>query len=67
MVASEPDDEDKDSKFRVNRLKQLRGNDLVQARGLYKEFIEYKPQFGMIFQMNDKPELSKQDEAIAKC
>jgi len=66
MVASEPDDEDKDSKFRVNRLKQLRGNDLVQARGLYKEFIEYKPQFGMIFQMNDKPELSKLDEAIAK-
>lgn len=48
LVASEPDDGDKDSKFRVNKLKQLRGNDLIQARGLYMDFIEFKPQFGMI-------------------
>lgn len=66
LVASEPDDEDKDSKFRVNRLKQLRGNDMIQTRGLYKDFIEFRPQFGMIFQMNDKPELSKVDDAIGK-
>ena len=66
LVASEPDDSDKDAKFRVNKLKQLRGNDLIQARGLYKDCIEFKPQFGMIFQMNDKPELTKVDDAIAK-
>lgn len=66
LVASEPDDEDKESKFRVNRLKQLRGNDLIQARDLYKGCVEFKPQFGMIFQMNDKPELSKVDDAIGK-
>lgn len=33
---------------------------------MYKDCIEFKPQFGMIFQMNDKPELSKVDEAIAR-
>lgn len=66
MVATEPDDADRDTKFRVNRLKQLRGNDLIQARGLYKDCEEYRPQFGMIFQMNDIPELSKVDDAIAK-
>jgi putative DNA primase/helicase len=66
LVATEPDDADRDTKFRVNRLKQLRGNDLIQARGLYKDCEEYRPQFGMIFQMNDIPELSKVDDAIAK-
>lgn len=66
LVSSEPDDDDIASKFRVNKLKQLRGNDLIQARGLYMDFFEFKPQFGMIFQMNDKPELSKVDDAISK-
>jgi putative DNA primase/helicase len=66
LVATEPDDADRETKFRVNRLKQLRGNDLIQARGLYKDSDEYRPQFGMIFQMNDIPELSKVDDAIAK-
>jgi phage/plasmid-associated DNA primase len=51
---------------RVNRLKQLRGNDLIQARGLYKDSEEYRPQFGMVFQMNEIPELSKVDDAISK-
>jgi P4 family phage/plasmid primase-like protien len=66
LVCAEPDDSDKDNKFRVARLKQLRGNDMIQARALYKDCEEFKPQFGMIFQMNDKPELSKVDDAIAK-
>jgi P4 family phage/plasmid primase-like protien len=64
LCASEPDDEDKASKFRVNKLKAMRGNDYIQARGLFKDFIEFRPQFGMIFQMNDKPDLSKADDAI---
>jgi P4 family phage/plasmid primase-like protien len=66
LVCSEPDDADKDAKFRVAKIKQLSGNDMIQARGLYKDCIEFKPQFGMIFQMNDKPELSKVDDAIGK-
>lgn len=66
LVASEPDDTEKDGRFKANKLKQFRGNDLIQARGLYKECIEFKPQFGMIFQMNDKPLLTKVDDAIAR-
>lgn len=66
LVASEPDDEDKDAKFRVSKLKQLRGNDLIQARGLYKECMEFKPQFAMIFQMNGLGAISNVDDAIAK-
>lgn len=66
LIASEPDDCDKDAKFKVNRLKQLRGNDLIQARALYQECVEFVPQFGMIFQMNDKPELNKVDDAIGQ-
>ena len=66
LVCSEPDDADKEAKFRVAKIKQLSGNDMIQARGLYKDCIEFKPQFGMIFQMNDKPELSKVDDAIGK-
>ena len=66
LVMSEPDDADKNSKLRVNKIKQFRGNDMLQARGLYQDFIEFKPQFGMIVQMNSKPELSKVDDAISK-
>ena len=66
MVCSEPADEDKDSKFKVNKLKQMRGNDLLQARGLYQGFVEFAPQFGMIFQMNDMPQLSKVDDAVSQ-
>lgn len=66
LCATEPDDEDNQSKFKVNRLKQFRGNDIIQCRAMYKDCIEFKPQFGMIFQMNDKPELSKVDDAIAR-
>jgi P4 family phage/plasmid primase-like protien len=66
LCAAEPDDEDAQSKFKVNRLKQFRGNDIIQCRAMYKDCIEFKPQFSMIFQMNDKPELSKVDDAIAR-
>lgn len=66
LVCSEPDDTNYDQRFRANKLKQLRGNDPIQARPLYGDPIEYPPQFGMIFQMNQIPEMSKTDDAIAK-
>lgn len=66
FIASEPDDADKDSKFRVNKLKQFRGNDTIQVRALYQDTDEIRPQFAMMFQMNDMPQLSKLDEAIEK-
>ena len=66
LVASEPDDEDKDARFRVNKLKQMRGNDKIQARGLYKDCTEFRPQFGMVFQMNGLGAISNVDDAFAK-
>ena len=58
LVSSEPDNE-KDCKLKISSLKYFCGN-------LYKNCHEFKQQFGMIFQMNDKPELSKIDDAIFK-
>lgn len=66
LVSSEPDDEDSQAKFKVNKLKQMRGNDMIQTRGLYQNCIEFRPQFGMIFLMNDIPELNKVDDAISR-
>jgi P4 family phage/plasmid primase-like protien len=65
VIASEPDDTE-GSCFKVSRLKNWRGNDTLQARGLYKEAIEFKPHFGMIIQMNDMPALDKVDAAFAR-
>lgn len=65
LVASEPDDSNPQCKFKANKLKQLRGNDIIQARGLYKDCVEFIPQFGMIFQMNDIPEMNKMDDALS--
>ena len=39
LVCSEPDDANPDAKFRANKLKSFRGNDLIQARGLYQDFL----------------------------
>lgn len=65
LVCSEPDDTDSHLKFKANKLKSFRGNDNVQARGLFKDFVEFVPQFGMMIQMNNIPEMTRADEAIA--
>jgi putative DNA primase/helicase len=64
LVSSEPDDTDSNQKFRANKLKQWRGNDTITCRGLYEATSSFKPQFGMMFQMNSIPEMSKADSAI---
>jgi len=66
LVCSEPDETDSNQKFKAHKLKQFRGDDTIQARPLYGDPIEYKPQFGMIFQMNGIPDMTKVDDAIAK-
>ena len=63
IIASEPTDKDGVS-FKVSTMKNWRGNDLIQARELYKEAIEFKPQFGIMIQMNDMPSLDKVDHAF---
>lgn len=47
---------DCDTKFRLNRLKDLQRQELINARGLYKDTIEYRPQFGIIVQSDDHVE-----------
>lgn len=66
LVGSEPDDSSNETKIKANVIKQLSGRDMVQARELYKSPIEFRPQFGMVFLMNDRPKLSKLDDAIGK-
>lgn len=63
IIASEPTDKEGVA-FKVSLLKNLRGNDVIQARELYKEAMEFKPQFGIMIQMNDMPALDKVDHAF---
>ena len=63
IIASEPTDKD-GVNFKVSQLKNWRGNDVIQCRQLYKEAIEFMPQFGIMIQMNDMPSLDKVDHAF---
>lgn len=65
MVAmSEPSNGD-GTTFKAHRLKNWRGNDLIQARTLYTEPITFAPQFGLVVCMNDKPPVDHMDRALA--
>ena len=63
LMSSEPEDGDK---LQIGRLKLFTGGDQIQARQLYKEAVEFKPQFGIMLQTNGIPELSKLDGGIAR-
>lgn len=56
---SEPNDGDK---LNVGKLKEMTGGDSLSCRGLYKDQVEFKPQFTVFLTCNYVPEVTSNDE-----
>ena len=57
-VMQEPGDGEK---MNIGLMKELSGGDRILTRGLFKEPIEFKPQFKMIMTCNELPEVPSDD------
>jgi P4 family phage/plasmid primase-like protien len=58
ITLQEPDE---DEKIHVGAMKELSGGDKIQARGLHKDPIEFKPQWKIVMTSNVLPEVSAND------
>jgi P4 family phage/plasmid primase-like protien len=57
-VLQEPSE---DEKLNVGLMKELSGGDKIQARALFKDCIEFKPQFKMVLTCNHLPNVPSDD------
>ena len=58
-VMQEPD---VNETLNVGEMKEVTGNDTIQARGLYKEPFEFVPQFKLLMMCNDLPNIPSNDD-----
>lgn len=58
-VMQEPD---VNETLNIGQMKEMTGNDKIQARGLYKEPFEFTPQFKLLMMCNDLPNVPSNDD-----
>ena len=63
IIYSEPSDDDR---FQLGTLKKSSGRDKIQARALYKEYIEFYPQYHIIIQMNNPTSMNGFDAGFVR-
>ena len=59
VVMQEPD---VNETLNVGEMKEITGNDKIQARGLFKEPFEFTPQYKLVLMCNDLPNIPSNDD-----